>query len=58
MNVNSDHILDTFCEWVSDWCLDNSVPYEDQIVTNFLSGLSNENFMNRYHECCEYLQHG
>jgi hypothetical protein len=53
-----ESVTDCFCERVSDWCQENSVPYEDQVVVTFLPWLTNENFMSRYESCCEYLQWG
>lgn len=54
----TETILESFCEWVGEWCQENSVPYEEQVVSTFLPWLSNQNFMSRYESCCEYLQWG
>ena len=49
-------LFETFYESVSDWCGENEVQYEEETVTFYSLGLTEENFETRVTLCGEALR--
>lgn len=45
-------LRDRLIEWISDYCLDCDISFNGAIVRAFSLGLTEENFVQRYADCC------